>query len=426
MDRSAITESVATIKVWSVEEMNRRLRNLYAIMDEKKLDAVVLTSIHNVLYYTGFYCPPVGRLHSAVIPRRGEPALIVSTIEDLRANFNCYYEDVRHFHDWDMSPEDNNIRLTKAVLSDNSISSGRLGIETDTVSLDYKEKLDSALADFEFTDVAYATMMTRTVKSDEEVSVIRHGVQLCEVGGWAAVAALKEGCTEVEVANACNVAIANGLRERFPNIEYDDLNNKCLFQTGPYRSRVGHTMNAHRLVRKGEMLSNNPYCIIAGFYHVLERSMYWGHIPDEAMPYFKANVRAHHAGLKALKAGRKCSEIDQHVNAVYEEEGIDWRNLRSFGTGHSLGIMTYWFGRESGPELRQYNDNTLRKNMVVTMEPMINIDGLGGFRHHDICLITDDGIENLNTFPNGVLLIDNDLKLHEVWRPEQAATGKGT
>lgn len=418
MDASLIMESVSTIKVWSIDEMRRRMHNLHKIMDEKQLDAVIFTSVHNVLYYTGFYCPPVGRLHSAVIPRKGEPALIVSTIEDLRANFNCYYEDVRHFSDWEMNPEDNNIRLYQEVLRDNGVTSGRIGIEEDTASLEFKAKLDKALPGFSFTDVAYDTMMSRTVKSDEEVSLIRHGVQLCEIGGWAAIAALKAGRTEVEIANACNVAIAAGLRERFPDIEYDDLNNKCLFQTGPYRSRIGHTMNAHRIVRKGEMLSNNPYCIIAGYYHVLERSMYWGNIPDEAMPYFKANVRAHHAGLKALKPGRKCSEIDQYVNQVYEEEGIDWRNRRSFGTGHSLGIMTYWFGRESGAELRQYNDNVLRKNMVVTMEPMINIDGLGGFRHHDICLITDDGIENLNTFPRGVLLVDDDLKLQEVWRPE--------
>lgn len=146
MDAHAITEKISTIKIWSVEEMSRRLRNLHQIMDEKGLDAVILTSIHNVLYYTGFYCPPVGRLHSAVIPRRGEPALIVSTIEDLRANFNCYYEDVRHFSDWEMSPEDNNIRLYKAVFADNGIHAGRLGIETDTVSIEFNAKLLKALA----------------------------------------------------------------------------------------------------------------------------------------------------------------------------------------------------------------------------------------------------------------------------------------
>jgi creatinase len=414
----SITESIATQKVWTAGEMKRRLTGLYEIMDEKGLEAVIFTSIHNVLYYTGFYCPPVGRLHSAVIPRKGEPALIVSTIEDLRANYCCYYKDIRHFPDWDMSPMDNNIRLYLDVLKDNGISSGRLGYEEDTVSVQFQQKLSDKLGVYDFVDVAYDTMMRRTVKSEEEIDLIRHGVEICEVGGYAAVNALKPGITEVEAANACNVAIAAELRKRFPDIEYDDLNNKCLFQTGPYRSRIGHTMNAHRVVQKGEMMSNNPYCIIAGFYHVLERSMYWGNIPDEAMAYFKTNVSAHYAGLKALKAGIKCSDIDQHVNAVYEEAGINWRTARSFGTGHSLGIMTYWFGREEGPELRQFNDNVLQENMVVTMEPMINVDGLGGFRHHDICRITKDGIENLNTFPNGVLLVDDQNNIQEIWKPE--------
>lgn len=418
MEASSATETIATQKVWTVAEMQRRLNGLYEIMDEKGLDAVVFSSIHNVLYYTGWYCPPVGRLHSAVIPRKGEPALIVSTIEDLRPNYCCYYEDIRRFHDWEMSAEDNNLRLYGDILADNGITSGRLGYEEDTVSLRFKGKLDEKLRGYEFVDVSYDTMTRRTVKSDEEIALIRHGVEICEVGGYAAVDALKPGITEVEAANACNVAIAAELRKRFPDIEYDDLNNKCLFQTGPYRSRVGHVMNSHRVVQKGEMLSNNPYTIIAGYYHVLERSMYWGHIPDEALDMFKVNVRAHHAGLKVLKAGMKCSDVDRHVNAVYEEAGIDWRSARSFGTGHSLGIMTYWFGREEGGELRQYNDNVLRENMVVTMEPMINVDGLGGFRHHDICRITKDGIENLNTFPNGVLVIGENNKIEEVWRPE--------
>lgn len=418
MDALTFGETIATLKVWSVAEMQRRLDSLHELMDEKDLDAVIFTSIHNVLYYTGWYCPPVGRLHSALIPRKGEPALIVSTIEDLRPFYCFYYEDIRHFHDWDMSPVDNNIRLYDEILRDNGIFSGRLGYEEDTASVQFRRKMNDKLGRFQFTDVAHDTMMRRLVKSDEEISLIRHGVKVCEVGGYAAIDALRPGITEVEAANACNVAIAAELRERFPDIEYDDLNNKCLFQTGPYRSRVGHTMNAHRVVKKGEMLSNNPYAVIAGYYHVLERSMYWGHIPNDALEIFKVNVRAHHAGLRALKAGTKCADIDQHINAIYEEAGIDWRTARSFGTGHSLGIMTYWFGREEGGELRQYNENRLQENMVVTMEPMINVDGMGGFRHHDVCRITKDGIENLNTFPNGVLLIDGDNRLQEIWRPD--------
>ena len=122
-------ERITTQKVWSVDEMQRRLRNLHALMDRESLDAVILTSLHNVLYYTGFFCPPFGRLHSAGRPEKsGEPTLIVSLIEDVRPQHCCYYEDIRPFHDWEMSPLENNVRLFDEVLRDNEIRNGRLGL----------------------------------------------------------------------------------------------------------------------------------------------------------------------------------------------------------------------------------------------------------------------------------------------------------
>ena len=131
-------ETIATQKLWTDGEMQRRLRNLHALMDERSLDAVILTSLHNVLYYTGFFCPPFGRLHSAVVPRKGEPALIVSLIEDVRPRHCCYFEDIRSFHDWEMNPLENNVRLFGEVLRDNGITSGRLGYEEDSVSVGFK------------------------------------------------------------------------------------------------------------------------------------------------------------------------------------------------------------------------------------------------------------------------------------------------
>ena len=107
-----------------------------------------------------------------------------------------------------------------------------------------------------------------------------------------------------------------------------------------------------------------------------------GTSPNDALAVFKTNVEAHHAGLRTLRAGIKCSDVDKVVNPIYREAGL--LEGRSFGTGHSVGIMSIWYGREEGGELRQYNDTVLEENMVVTMEPMVNVDGLGGFRHHDI------------------------------------------
>ncbi len=68
---------------------------------------------------------------------------------------------------------------------------------------------------------------------------------------------------------------------------------------------------------------------------------------------------------------------------------------RSFGYGHSFGVLCHYYGREAGLELREDCDTVLEAGMVVSMEPMITVPnhlpGAGGYREHDILVITDEG-----------------------------------
>ena len=78
---------------------------------------------------------------------------------------------------------------------------------------------------------------------------------------------------------------------------------------------------------------------------------------------------------------------------------------RTFGYGHSFGVLSHYYGREAGLELREDVDTVLEPGMVVSMEPMITVlDGLpgaGGYREHDILVVRDDGAENITRFPFG-------------------------
>ena len=78
---------------------------------------------------------------------------------------------------------------------------------------------------------------------------------------------------------------------------------------------------------------------------------------------------------------------------------------RTFGTGHSFGIMGDWYGRDELGEIRPYNAYVLQPNMVMSMEPMISVDGIGGFKHADMFLITENGNEPLTRFRNDVIVI---------------------
>jgi creatinase len=81
---------------------------------------------------------------------------------------------------------------------------------------------------------------------------------------------------------------------------------------------------------------------------------------------------------------------------------------RSFGYGHSFGVLCHYYGREAGLELREDCDTVLMPGMVVSMEPMITVPnhlpGAGGYREHDILVITDEnnkGNSNITGFPYG-------------------------
>ena len=78
---------------------------------------------------------------------------------------------------------------------------------------------------------------------------------------------------------------------------------------------------------------------------------------------------------------------------------------RTFGYGHSFCVLCHYYSREGGLELREDCDTVLEPGMVVSMEPMIMIPegqkGAGGYREHDILVITEKGNKNITAFPYG-------------------------
>ena len=123
------------------------------------------------------------------------------------------------------------------------------------------------------------------------------------------------------------------------------------------------------------------------------------------MPRFASGKRtsAHELGLSLTRPGISCSEICAEINRFLESENL--LEFRSFGYGHSFGILSHYYGREAGLEFREDIGTVLEPGMVVSMEPMLTIPegmpGAGGYREHDVLLVTEDGSENLTGFPYG-------------------------
>ena len=107
--------------------------------------------------------------------------------------------------------------------------------------------------------------------------------------------------------------------------------------------------------------------------------------------------------MSLIKDGATCSGITAEIIRFFAEEGL--LQYRSFGYGHTFGVLSHYYGREAGLELREDIDTALEPGMVVSMEPMLWIPegtpGAGGYREHDILVIGEDGVENITKFPYG-------------------------
>ena len=376
---------------FSAAEMNRRQDGLRRILADTKIDAALLTSYHNINYFSDFLYCSFGRRYAFVVT--AERAVSVSAGIDAGQPWRRTFGDNVTYTDW---RRDNFFHALQGELK----GARRIGIEFDQVSLDLFRQLQDALPDVELVDIAQPTMWMRTIKSAEEIALIKAGARTADLGGAAIRAAIREGIGEHEVALAGTQAMVRHIADSFPHAELMDT--WVWFQSGINTDGAHNPVTSRRLSR-GDILSLNCFPMIAGYYTALERTLFLDHCDDASLRIWEVNVKVHRRGLEILRPGARCSDIAAELNEIYRSAGL--LGYRSFGYGHSFGVLSHYYGREAGVELREDVHTVLQPGMVVSMEPMLSLPegmpGAGGYREHDILVLTESGAENITKFPFG-------------------------
>jgi len=376
---------------FAAEEYEARLAGLRDIMEMHGLDAVVLTSMHNVAYYSGFLYCSFGRPYGLVVT--ATDSVTVSAGIDAGQPWRRCHGDNITYTDWQ---RDNFWRAVASVAGEGKA----VGVEADHLTMVQAEKLNAFLKPARGVDVAPATMAQRMVKSAAEIVLIRAGAAVADAGGYAIRDAVREGVREIDVAMAGRDAMELEIAKRFPDAEYRDT--WVWFQSG-LNTDGAHNPVTGRVLKHGDILSLNCFPMISGYYTALERTLFVGACDPASLAIWEANVAAHELGISLLKPGASCAEVTARINDFFAER--DLLQYRTFGYGHSFGVLSHYYGREAGLELREDIDTVLEPGMVISMEPMLTIaegqPGAGGYREHDILVITEDGNENITGYPYG-------------------------
>ena len=372
-------------------EYEDRLTLLRASMVALGIDACVFTSMHNVAYYSGFLYCAFGRPYACVVTQA--KCVTISAGIDASQPWRRSYGDCITYTDWKRN------NYWRAILSVTGAGQ-TIGYESDHLTVTQSYLLNSFLSPKATLDVATTTMHQRMHKSTAEIDLIRSCAQIADVGGYAIRDAIKTGKREIDVAMVGRDAMELEIAKRFPDAEYRDT--WVWLQSG-VNTDGAHNPLTSRVFQSGDILSLNTFPMVSGYYTALERTMFVETVDPASLKFWEANVAAHEYGISLLKPGASCSEITKKINIFFQE--LDLLKYRTFGYGHSFGILSHYYGREAGLELREDVDPVLKDGMVISMEPMLTIPetnaGAGGYREHDILVITEQGNENITGYPYG-------------------------
>ncbi len=376
---------------FAAEEYDARLTGLRELMEVHGVEACVFTSMHNIAYYSGFLYCAFGRPYGLVVTPM-QSVTISAGIDAGQPWRRCHGDNIT-YTDWQ---RDNFWRAILSVTGEGRV----IGCEADHLTLVQSEKLNHFLQPRRGVDISRGTMEQRMMKSAAELALIRQGAAVADVGGFAIRDAVQEGAREIDIAMAGRNAMELEIAKRFPDAEYRDT--WVWFQSGINTDGAHNPVTSRRL-KRGDILSLNTFPMISGYYTALERTLFVGEVDAASRRIWDINLAAHEYGITLLQPGASCAEVTQKLNTFFEEHQV--LQYRTFGYGHSFGVLSHYYGREAGLELREDIDTVLEPGMVISMEPMLTVPdgqpGAGGYREHDILFITEEGNEDITKYPYG-------------------------
>ena len=159
------------------------------------------------------------------------------------------------------------------------------------------------------------------------------------------------------------------------------------------RSAMCHAPATQKAFADGETVTVDYGAMVGGYMSDITRNFCLGRLDDRMREINSILLEAHHAAASALRSGVSGQEIDSIARKIITDAGYGDNFVH--GLGHGLGLEVH-----EAPRLSKTSQDILQAGDVVTVEPGIYIEGLGGLRIEDDYLITEDGAECLTLNDN--------------------------
>jgi Xaa-Pro aminopeptidase len=377
-------------------EFQARRASLLGKVQKQGLSGVILFDRTYILYYAGFSWIPTERPVAFLMTAGGRTVLFVPGLEAERAHAEALVDEIVVYPEYPDDPH------PLVQLWDAAVKWGfgpSYGADQDGYPwvFGYQGPALSEMAGSRPFPCAAWVEAQMMVKSPAEIALIRESVKWANLAHTLLCRYTRAGVTETE---ACRRASTEATMAMLDALGPHYRSGSPYFEgaSATYRGQVGRgasqpgALAGHFTFRAGDVLISEARAPIWGYDSELERTMFIGRPSDEQRRLFEQVRYLGEVALGALRPGIPCAEVDRAVRTAYAEQGLlpYWRHH----TGHSIGLRYH-----EGPFLDVHDATIIRPGMVFTIEPGLYVPDVGGFRHSDTVLVTEDGVEVLTYFP---------------------------
>ncbi|AJF06064.1 M24 family metallopeptidase [Geoalkalibacter subterraneus] len=345
--------------------IENRILSLRQILRDEGVDALLLWSLPNIRYVTGF---------------TGSDAVVVVTAKSV-----FFLTDSRYVSQAQQQVRVDEIREYK-VKTDGvgsliaEIGCPRVGFEGEAVSVAIFNKLRSQSAD----NLAWVPLderfsRLRGIKSLSELEFLENAAGLHQEALEEILPRIRPGVTERDVAFALEIA----LRRRGGEDRAFDF----IVASGP-RGALPHGVASDKQLASGELVTIDFGTRIGGYYSDETVTLALGEVDPKLRRIYDCVLEAHDRAIEAIRPGAELKVIDAVAREYIAECG--YGDYFGHGLGHGVGLQVHEF-----PTLSPRSRDRVEEGMVFTVEPGIYVPDLGGVRIEDMVTATAGGSRRL-------------------------------
>ena len=333
-----------------------------------KIDALLVASLPNVQYVTGFD----GSSALILIEESGEVTLFTDPRYEIHAG--------RVF------PGVTKIVKNRASLAHDALKLAlrrkhrKIGFEKlHLVYAEYQTISENLPLGVELVSTGGDLENQRMVKDGQELNAIRTAVATNSAAFDAAIKKIRHGMTETDLAAEIDY---QQRRRGASGTAFDTI---VAFGE---RTALPHAHPGRAKLAKNEIILVDTGARQGGYTSDMTRMLCAGKASTRLKRLYQAVLESQLAAIDAIRPGVAAQKVDQAARTVLETQGLDKQFVHS--TGHGLGLEIH-----EAPSLRKKDKTRLAAGMVITVEPGAYVEGVGGIRIEDTVLVTETGCEIL-------------------------------